>query len=92
MATKSDATPAGLAGKPPSDAAAAKKTAKPRARKTQVQKRGDQAPEAKDSTKAKSAAAEKMFKDADHAALVGLPPDMTHEQNENRIRKAALGY
>jgi len=60
--------------------------------KTQVQKRGDQTPEAKTTRAAKSEAAEKMFKDADAASLVGLPPDMTHEQNENRIRRSVLGY
>lgn len=58
----------------------------------QVQKRGDQAPETKATTKAQSAAAEKMFKDADEAALHGLPVDMTHEQRETMVRKAALGY
>lgn len=98
QATKADATPAGLAGKVPGDAKAAKtgraksSRAKTTRAKTQVTKRGDQTPEAQTTPKAKSAAAEKMFKDADHAALVGLPPDMTHEQNENRLRRAALGY
>lgn len=59
---------------------------------TQVQKRGDQAPEAKSTTKAASDAAEKMFKDADEAALRGLPADMTRDQHETMVRKAALGY
>lgn len=61
------------------------------ARKSPI-KRGDQAPEAKRTTAAKSDAAEKMFKDADEAALRGLPPDMTVEQRENQVRRAALGY
>lgn len=60
--------------------------------KRQVQKRADQAPEAKTTTKAQSDAAEKLFKDADQAALTGLPPDMTNEQRENQVRKSALGY
>lgn len=60
--------------------------------KTQAQKRGDQAPEAKSSKAAKSAAAEKLFKDADAAAKSGLPHDITKEQHENHVRRAALGY
>ena len=70
-------------------------TARAEARKTGKSaaiKRGDETPEAKRTTAEKSAAAKKMFKDADEAALVGLPSDMTHEQNENRVRRAALGY
>lgn len=59
---------------------------------TQAQKRGDQAPEAKSTTSAKSAAAEKLFKDADQAAAMGLPVDMTVEQRENQVRRSALGY
>ena len=91
-ATKADATTAGLGGKTQSSKAAAK-TAKPKASaKRQVTKRGDQAPESGSTAKERSAKAEKMFKDADQAALVGLPADMTHEQNENRLRRAALGY
>lgn len=41
---------------------------------------------------AKDAATEKMFKDADQAALLGLPEDMTVEQRENQVRRGALGY
>jgi hypothetical protein len=55
-------------------------------------KRGDQAPEAKSTPKQQSEAAEKLFKDADQAALLGLPKDMTVEQRENQVRKAAFGY
>lgn len=95
-ATKADATPAGSGGKTPgaAQAKADARTAAPKPARTkrQVQKRGDQTPEAKGTRAAKSAAAEKMFKDADEAALVGLPPDMTHEQNDNRLRRSALGY
>jgi hypothetical protein len=95
-ATKSDATPAGSGGKT-AGAAQAKADAKAAApkqtqKKRQVQKRGDQTPEAKSTQAEKKAAAEKMFRDADEASLVGLPPDMTHEQNENRLRRSALGY
>lgn len=60
--------------------------------KTQVTKRGDQAPEAKKSAKAKSSAADKLFKDADEAARHGLHPDITREQRETMARRAALGY
>lgn len=99
---KADATPAGSAGKPPS-ADAAKREAKAAAPKKasarkagnvkrQVTKRGDQAPEAGRTAKDRSARAAKMFKDADEAALRGLPPDMTVEQHENHVRRAALGY
>jgi hypothetical protein len=70
-------------------AKAAKKTS---TKTRQAVKRGDQAPEAKTTAKAKSDAAEKMFKDADEAALRGLPPDMTREQHETMVRRAALGY
>jgi len=67
--------------------------AKAKTRKTSSPtKRADQAPEAKATTKAQSAAAEKMFKDADEAALHGLPPDMTREQHETMVRRAALLY
>jgi hypothetical protein len=69
-----------------------KTTTKPAARKTQVMKRADQTPEAKRTPTEKAAAAEKMFKDADAAAMAGFPPDLTTEQHENIVRKAALGY
>lgn len=58
---------------------------------TQVQKRGDQASEAQPTRAAKSKAAEKMFADADAAALRGFPPDLTTEQHENIVRRAATG-
>lgn len=48
--------------------------------------------EAKRTTAAKSAATEKQFKDADMASILGLPEDMTREQHENHVRRAALGY
>jgi hypothetical protein len=48
--------------------------------------------ETKRTTAAKSAAAEKQFKDADMASILGLPEDMTKEQHENRARLGALGY
>ena len=73
---------------------AASTTAKATARATpkkRVTQRGDKAPEAKATTKEQSAAAEKLFKDADEAARAGLPPDMTVEQRENQVRLAALG-
>lgn len=60
--------------------------------KTQVTKRGDQTPEAKSSTAEATRAAQKMFDDADKAALLGLPEDITVEQRENQVRRAALGY
>ena len=68
--------------------AAAKKAT---ARKSAI-KRGDQTPEAKKTPAAQSDAAEMMFKDADEAALRGLPADMTRDQHETMVRKAALGY
>ena len=40
----------------------------------------------------KDPATEKMFKDADAAAMAGLPEDMTVEQRENQVRRSALGY
>jgi hypothetical protein len=40
----------------------------------------------------KDPATEKMFKDADKAAMAGLPEDMTVEQRENQVRRGALGY
>ena len=51
----------------------------------------DQTAEAKRTTSAQSAAAEKMFKDADEAALHGLPVDLTVEQREKQVSIAALG-
>lgn len=54
--------------------------------------RSTDTPEAKSTNRAKSAAAERMFENADEAALHGLPETMTTEQNENRLRRAALGY
>jgi len=63
-----------------------------KASKKQVTKRGDQAPEAKTSTKAKSAAADKMFKDADNVSRAGFPPGLTQAQQDAIVRKAALGY
>lgn len=54
-------------------------------------KRGDETPEAQPTKAAKQAAANKMFKDADAAAMAGLPPDMTVEQNEARVGKAGHG-
>lgn len=89
--TKADATPAGSGGKPEGTKAAVaqgKAAAKPR----QVTKRGDQAPEAKRTPAEKSKAAQKLFDDADKAALAGLPPDMTVEQHANHVRRSALGY
>lgn len=65
--------------------------AKAPAAKTTTLKRGDETPEAKATTAEQKAAAEKMFKDADEAALRGLPPDLTVEQHEALVRKAALG-
>ena len=69
----------------------AKRTTKKATAKKQVQKRGDQAPEAKATTAAKSAATEKLFKDADEAALHGLPESLTREQREKQVSIAALG-
>jgi hypothetical protein len=43
-------------------------------------------------TTTKAAATEKRFADPLDAALRGLPPDMTVEQHENHVRRAALGY
>lgn len=60
--------------------------------KTQIQKRGDQAPEAQTTKAGKEKAADELFQDADRAALLGMPPEMTNEQRENQVRKAALGY
>jgi hypothetical protein len=40
----------------------------------------------------KKAATTKQFANADEAALRGLPQDMTVEQHENFVRRAALGY
>lgn len=75
--------------------AKAKTTAKKpaaKAPKQQVQKRGDQAPEAKESLKEQQDAAEELFQDADRAAILGMPEGMTKEQRENQVRKSALGY
>lgn len=52
----------------------------------------DETPEAQATPAAKSKAAAKMFKNADEAARAGLPPDITVEQNEKRLTRAALGY
>lgn len=65
--------------------------AKAPAAKAAAIKRGDETPEAKATTAEQKAVAEKMFKDADAAALRGLPPDLTVEQHEALVRKAALG-
>lgn len=59
---------------------------------TQVQKRGDQAPEAKATPAAKTKAADKLFDDADQAARAGFPPDITTEQHEDLVRRAATGF
>ena len=48
--------------------------------------------EAKTTTRSKAAASEKQFASADEAAMAGLPADMTKEQRENQVRRAALGY
>lgn len=53
---------------------------------------GTDAPEAKATQPAKSKAAEKLFENADQAAMAGLPHDMTVEQRENQVRLGALGY
>ena len=74
------------------EAVMAKTPRKAAAKTRSATKRGDQAPEAKRTDAAKSNAAEKMFKDADEAALRGLPPGMTRDQHETMVRKAALGY
>lgn len=67
-------------------------TTKTDAPKRAVTKRGDQAPEAKATPKAKTEAADKMFADADEAARAGFPPDLTREQHENIVRRAATGF
>jgi hypothetical protein len=48
--------------------------------------------EARRTTAAKTAATEKQFANADEAALRGLPENLTREQHENQVRRAALGY
>jgi hypothetical protein len=53
---------------------------------------GQNAPEAKETQSAKKAAAQKLFDNADTAAMAGLPPDITVEQRENQVRLGALGY
>jgi hypothetical protein len=63
----------------------AKKATKTAAKKTQVTKRGDQAPESKSSPAEASRAAQKMFDDADASVL-------TEEQQMNQLRNKALGY
>jgi hypothetical protein len=67
-------------------------TKKASAPKRQAVQHGDQTPEAKATPKEQSDAAKKMFADADEAARAGFPPDMTVEQHENHVRRAALGY
>jgi len=100
---KADATPAGSGGKPEgvkraveegkARAKAADKPKRARAtRKTKVTSPNTDTPEAKRGTKAKAAAADKLFDDAATAARHGLPPDITREQYDNHVRKAALGY
>jgi hypothetical protein len=54
--------------------------------------RSDQTPEAKRTAKDQSAAAQKMFDNAEDAARSGLPHDLTVEQHETHVRRAALGY
>lgn len=76
---------------PKKEATMAKTTTRKSTARTAT-KRADQAPEAKRTTADKSAAADKMFKDADEAALRGLPADMTRDQHETMVRRAALGY
>jgi hypothetical protein len=49
-------------------------------------------PEGKATTAEKKRAAEKLFDNADTAAMAGLPPDITVEQRENQVRLGALGY
>lgn len=68
------------------------KTAIKRAAKTPVVAKGDDTPDGKATAKEASAAAEKLFSDADRAALAGYPPDLTEEQHDNRARRNALGY
>ena len=53
---------------------------------------GTDAPEAKGTQAAKKDAAQKLFDNADAAAMAGLPPDITVEQRENQVRRGALGY
>jgi hypothetical protein len=48
--------------------------------------------ETRRTTSAKTAATEKQFANADEAALRGLPENLTREQHENQVRRAALGY
>lgn len=77
------------AKKPAARKAATTKAAAP---KTEVMKRGDQAPEAQTTTKQQQDAASKLFQDADKAALLGMPEGLTAEQRENQVRRSALGY
>ena len=74
------------------EAKMAKAATKKATTKRATTKSGDAAPETKRTTAAKSGAAEKLFKDADEAARAGLPPDMTVEQRETQVRRAALGF
>jgi hypothetical protein len=63
-----------------------------KAAKTKVVQTEADTPEAKATPAAKSKAAAKLFKTADEAARAGLPADITVEQNEKRLTRAALGY
>ena len=54
--------------------------------------KGEDTPEAKRSASAKKDAAKKLFDKADDAALRGLPPGLTAEQRDNKVRRAALGF
>jgi hypothetical protein len=65
---------------------------KPAQPKRQAQKRGDQTPEAKRSTKDQQDAANKLFADADRLAQMGLPETLTVEQREKQVRRAATGF
>lgn len=63
-----------------------------RATKTKAVATNTDAPEGKRTTAEKKAAAQKLFDNADTAAMAGLPPDITVEQRENQVRLGALGY
>jgi hypothetical protein len=67
-------------------------TQQPAQPKRQAQKRGDQTPEAKRSTKDQQDAANKLFADADRLAQMGLPETLTVEQREKQVRRAATGF
>lgn len=62
-----------------------KKAATPKAAPHKTVSSGDDAPDAKKSTKAQQDAAEKLFQGADSAIR-------TQEQHENHVRRQALGY